>query len=184
MAPFASRVDQLFEAEWVFEVCLIVFDNRQIASIEGKCRRFRNSSGYSNTHSVANNRSIWTQKVPNEAKICGLHIFLRVLFKTILCTWTVGCQKIVQYIRMLWPGRFILIESVATKALLHIQYVNDLRLIYTTVSVCKFRLNITKEWWWHDIKINLNNKIGILPVCIGWKPVIKALLLGEHMGLT
>ena len=27
-------------------------------------------------------------------------------------TWRVGCQKFVQYIRMLYPGRFILVESV------------------------------------------------------------------------
>ena len=30
--------------------------------------------------------------------------------------WTVGGQKFVQYIHMLWPGRFILIESVCQKA--------------------------------------------------------------------
>ena len=28
------------------------------------------------------------------------------------CAWAVGCRKFVQYIRMLWPGRFILVESV------------------------------------------------------------------------
>ena len=26
--------------------------------------------------------------------------------------WTVGCQKFDQYIRILYPGRFILVESV------------------------------------------------------------------------
>ena len=31
----------------------------------------------------------------------------------VLSIWTVGCQKFVQYIRILWPGRFILVESVA-----------------------------------------------------------------------
>ena len=31
------------------------------------------------------------------------------------CTWAVGCQKFVQYIRMLCPGRFILVESVDWK---------------------------------------------------------------------
>ena len=28
------------------------------------------------------------------------------------CTWAVGCRKFDQYIRMLCPGRFILVESV------------------------------------------------------------------------
>ena len=31
------------------------------------------------------------------------------------CTWAVGCQKFVQNIRMLWSGRFILVESVSGK---------------------------------------------------------------------
>ena len=31
------------------------------------------------------------------------------------CIGTVGCQKFVQYIRMLWPGQFILIAAVAHK---------------------------------------------------------------------
>ena len=28
------------------------------------------------------------------------------------CTWAVGCRKFVQYVRILCPGRFILVESV------------------------------------------------------------------------
>ena len=35
-----------------------------------------------------------------------------VFSKIFCCTWTVGCQKFVQYICMLCPGRFILDESV------------------------------------------------------------------------
>ena len=35
------------------------------------------------------------------------------MFSKIVCsTWAVGCQKFVQYIRMLCSGRFILVESV------------------------------------------------------------------------
>ena len=44
-----------------------MFENRQIALIEGKCRRFRNSSDCLKTHCVANNWPIWTQNVPKEA---------------------------------------------------------------------------------------------------------------------
>ena len=44
-----------------------MFENREIALIEGKCRRFRNSSECSNTYSAAKNWPIWTQKVPKEA---------------------------------------------------------------------------------------------------------------------
>ena len=32
--------------------------------------------------------------------------------KTFCGTWAVGCQKLIQYMRMLCPGRFILVESV------------------------------------------------------------------------
>ena len=38
--------------------------------------------------------------------------FLRVFPKMFCCTWVVGCWKFVQYILMLCPGRFILVESV------------------------------------------------------------------------
>ena len=34
------------------------------------------------------------------------------------CTWAVGCQIFVQYIRMLCPGRFILVESVPWRTML------------------------------------------------------------------
>ena len=37
---------------------------------------------------------------------------MRVFSKIFCCTWAVGCQKFVQYKRMLCPGRFILVESV------------------------------------------------------------------------
>ena len=40
---------------------------------------------------------------------------LRVFSKIFWCTWTDDCQKFVQYIRMLCPGRFILVESVNKK---------------------------------------------------------------------
>ena len=38
---FYAKIGQLFEAQWVFEVC---FENRQLGVFKGKCRRFRNSS--------------------------------------------------------------------------------------------------------------------------------------------
>ena len=37
---------------------------------------------------------------------------MRVFTKIFCCTWAVGCRKLVQYICMLCPGRFILVESV------------------------------------------------------------------------
>ena len=45
----------------------IMVENREIAVIEGKCRRFRNSSKCLKTHCAAHNWPIWTQKVPKEA---------------------------------------------------------------------------------------------------------------------
>ena len=44
-----------------------MFENRQLAVFEGKCRRFRNSSECLNTSCAANDGTIWTQKVPKEA---------------------------------------------------------------------------------------------------------------------
>ena len=49
---FYAKIGHLFEAQGVFQVCL---KNREIAVIEGKCRRFRNSSDYLKIHSAANN---------------------------------------------------------------------------------------------------------------------------------
>ena len=44
-----------------------MFENRQIAVFEGKCRRFRNFPECLKTHCGANDWPIWTQKVPKEA---------------------------------------------------------------------------------------------------------------------
>ena len=52
---------------------------------------------------------------PSIAAICRFPNILQRLTKTFCCTWMVGCQKLAQYIRMLYPGRFILIESVFTE---------------------------------------------------------------------
>ena len=39
---FCVQIGTYFEVQYVFEVCM--FENRQIAAIEAKCRQFRNSS--------------------------------------------------------------------------------------------------------------------------------------------
>ena len=44
IGTFCAQIGQLFESQWVFEVCMI--EKRQIALIEGKCRRYQNSSDY------------------------------------------------------------------------------------------------------------------------------------------
>ena len=61
-----------------------MFENRQIAAIEEKCRRFRNSSDYQNTHCAANNWPILTQNVAKEAYRFWLQTSLKVFFKNIL----------------------------------------------------------------------------------------------------
>ena len=91
-----------------------MFENRQIAAIEGKCLWFRNSSECLKTLCAANNWPIWTQNVSKETSKCELATSCRVLSKVFCFTWRIDCQKCVQYIRMLYPGRFILIESVST----------------------------------------------------------------------
>ena len=92
-----------------------IFENRQLAVFEGKCRRFRNSSECLKTHCASNYWPIWTQTVPKEAYRCGLKTSIRVFQKIFCLTWAVGCRKFVQYIRMLYTGRFILVESVCWK---------------------------------------------------------------------
>ena len=92
-----------------------MFENRQLAVFEGKCRRFRNSSECLKTHCGANDWPIWTQKVSKEAQRCELPTLKRFFSKIFWYTkWTVGRQKFVQYIHLLYPGQFILIESVST----------------------------------------------------------------------
>ena len=44
-----------------------MFENRQLAVFEGKCRRFRNSSECLKTHCTSNNLPIGTKKVPKQA---------------------------------------------------------------------------------------------------------------------
>ena len=61
-----------------------MFENRQIAVIEGKCRRFRNSSECFKTRCAATDRPIVTQKVPKEAQECGLPTSIKI-FGKIFC---------------------------------------------------------------------------------------------------
>ena len=49
------------------------------------------------------------QKKPKDMDYNLLDEFFQKIF---CCTWRVGCHKFIQYIRMLYPGQFILIESV------------------------------------------------------------------------
>ena len=46
--------------------------------------------------------------MPKEAKRCGLPTSIRVFSKIFCCTWAVGCQKLLHYLRMLCTGCFIL----------------------------------------------------------------------------
>ena len=50
--------------------------------------------------------------MPKETYIYELQASIEVFPKIVFCTGAVGCQIFVQYIRMLCPGRFILVESV------------------------------------------------------------------------
>ena len=79
-----------------------MFENWQIAVIKGKCRRFRNSSKCLNTHCAANYWPISTQKLQKEAQRCGLQISLTYISKIFRCAGTVGCQKFIHYIFMLF----------------------------------------------------------------------------------
>ena len=88
-----------------------MFEKRQIAAIEGKCRRFWNSSECLKAQCSANNWSIWTQKVAKEAYRC-VTTFYRSSFKNILLYKNIRLSKIRSVRTYVMPGRFILVESV------------------------------------------------------------------------
>ena len=81
-----------------------MFENGQIVAIEGKCRRFRNSSEFLKTNLDAKGAKksvkMWTT---NFYKSCFLNSLLYMNGQL---------SKIQWYIHMLCPGQFILIESV------------------------------------------------------------------------
>ena len=52
------------------------------------------------------------QKKRKDVEYKLLCSYKKMFPKKICCSWTVGCQKFVQYIRMLCSGWFILVESV------------------------------------------------------------------------
>ena len=54
----------------------------------------------SKTHCSPNDWPIWAQKVPKEVQRCGLPTSVWDFSKIFCCTWTVSCQKFVQYIRI------------------------------------------------------------------------------------
>ena len=81
---FWAQIGQLFEAQWVWSM----FGNQQIAAIEGKCRRFRNSSECLKNHCAANNWQIWTQSVK-----MWITNFYKSFFKNILLYMNGGLSK-------------------------------------------------------------------------------------------
>ena len=59
------------------------------------------------------NWPIWVQNLLKEAQKCGLPASIRAYSKIFPCTtWMCACQKFAQYIHMLCPRLFILVESV------------------------------------------------------------------------
>ena len=85
-----------------------MLENRQIAVIEAKCRRFRNSSQCLKTRRASNNWPIWTQKVPKEAQRLGLQTSIRAFSKIF------SRKKFGQYIRMLPYSRSVAWTQLGT----------------------------------------------------------------------
>ena len=91
--------------------------NSKSTSFPIKNSNFAVFNYFSKTHCASKNWPIWTQKVPKEAQRCRIPTSIRVFPKIFCCKWAVGCRKFVQYICMLCPGRFILVESVRNEFL-------------------------------------------------------------------
>ena len=109
---FCTQIGQIFAAQWVFEHSEELRNRRYFPSMTTICWFLNIFQRLNVPRITSNNWPIWAQKVPKEAQKCGVPTSIRVSSKMFCCTWTVGCQKFVQYIRMLWPGRFILGKSV------------------------------------------------------------------------
>ena len=109
LTPFCVQIGQSFEARWVFKHSEEFRNWRHFASIAAICRfsnilqRFTEPRKIDNLDAKGAKRSVemWATN------------FYMSFSKIICCTWRVGCQKFGQYIHMLYPGRFILVESVA-----------------------------------------------------------------------
>ena len=87
-------IGTFFLPNWSIIRCTVslrfMFENWQIDVIEGKYRRFQNSSECLNNHCAANNWLIWMQKVPKEAWRCVLQIPVRIFAKIFCFTYLKG----------------------------------------------------------------------------------------------
>ena len=83
-----------------------MLEHQEIAVFEGKCHRFVLELTVPQIID-----KFWSKRCQKKRKDMDYK-----LLQIFCCTWAVGCWKFVQYIRMLYPGRFILVESVVYSA--------------------------------------------------------------------
>ena len=89
---FCAQIGQLLEGRGTVNLWSI-FENLQIAVIEGKCPRFRNSSKCLKIHCSANNWPIWNQGTKRSVKMRSTNFYKR-FFKNILLYRNGGLAKI------------------------------------------------------------------------------------------
>ena len=93
---FYVQIGQLFEAEWVFENCKKTVKSLFLKESDVDFEFFRKFKVSLCLDWLTN----LDAKVPKEAKRCELPTSIRIFTKIFCCTWTVGCQIFIQYIRM------------------------------------------------------------------------------------
>ena len=104
---FFPQIGELFELQWVFEVCLKI--NKMLSLKE-------------NVVDFGILLIVWRLTVPQiidqfgckrcQKKSKDVGTFYNNFSKIFCCIWAVCYQKFYQHILMLCPGRFILVESV------------------------------------------------------------------------
>ena len=78
--------------------------------------------------------------------------FYKSFSKIFCCAWTVGCQKFVQYIRMLYLGRFILVESVGNNRI-----IVGLQFTLNNMLLDKTSLTFVAQWIRPPFAFELDN---------------------------
>ena len=120
-----------------------MFENRQIAVIEAKCRQFRNSSEYLKTRHALNNWRIWTQKVQKEALRLGLQTSKRAFFKNIFLCMNGHLLKI-RSVHTYFMPRTVYFGWICTATMLKKRFFKNLRDGVINISV---KYDAVKNVW-------------------------------------
>ena len=109
---FCVRIGQLFAAQWVFKISEEFQNRRHFPSKTVNCR-FSNILQRLAVPRMIGHANLDAKGAKRSVKMWNTNLY-KSFFKNILLYMDIifGCQKFVYYIHMIYPGRFILVESV------------------------------------------------------------------------